>query len=144
MNRHASMAAPYEGRHLIADLHGCSGLADIALIERTLSQAARAAGATLLEIRLHGFGPGQGVTGVALLAESHISIHSWPEHGYAAIDIFLCGTRHHLAAALSVIVKCLSATSISQRVIDRGYRGSPSEELISDLLEPHRAIGEAD
>ena len=76
--------SPYDGRHLIAELHGCSGLTDVALVEKALTDAATAAGATLLEVKLHAFGPGQGVTGVALLAESHISIHTWPEHGYAA------------------------------------------------------------
>lgn len=120
-------APPYEGRHLIADLHGCSGLADAGLIEAALGDAARAAGATLLEIRLHGFGPGQGVTGVALLAESHISIHSWPEHDYAAIDIFLCGRRHDPDAALSVIAERLGARSVARHLIERGYRGSFAE-----------------
>ena len=83
---------PYDGRHLIAELHGCSGLGDVALIETALAESAAAAGATLLDLRLHGFGAGQGVTGVALLAESHISIHTWPEHSYAAIDAFMCGS----------------------------------------------------
>ncbi|HEY9552895.1 adenosylmethionine decarboxylase [Allosphingosinicella sp.] len=123
----ARAAPPYEGRHLIADLHGCSGLADVALVERALAEAAEAAGATLLDIRLHGFGPGQGVTGVALLGESHISIHSWPEHGYAAIDIFLCGARHDLEASLAVIARQLRATSVVKQVVERGYRGVSSE-----------------
>ncbi|MBX9814616.1 MAG: S-adenosylmethionine decarboxylase proenzyme [Proteobacteria bacterium SG_bin5] len=111
----------YDGRHLLADLFGCPGLDDAALIERALRDAAAAAGATLLDLRLHGFGPGAGVTGVALLAESHISIHSWPEHGYAAIDIFLCGRRHDPAAALDVLVARLGATRVAQQVIARGY-----------------------
>ena len=78
------------GVHLIVDLHDATGLNDIDLIEETLRQCVTAAGATLLHIHLHHFQPG-GVSGVAVLAESHISIHTWPEAGYAALDIFMCG-----------------------------------------------------
>ena len=117
---------PYDGRHLIAELHGCSGLADIGLVERALTEAAAAAGATLLELKLHGFGPGQGVTGVALLAESHISFHTWPEHGYAAVDIFLCAPRHDLEAALAVLARALAAGRVEQQLICRGYAAQPS------------------
>ena len=117
----AQPAPPYDGRHLLADLHGCSGLDDLALIERALRAAAAAARATVLDLRLHGFGEGQGITGVALLAESHISIHSWPEHGYAALDFFLCGRRHDVDAALDAVVSALAPESVTRRVIERGY-----------------------
>jgi S-adenosylmethionine decarboxylase len=113
--------SPYDGRHLIAELHGCSGLGDLGVIEQALTGAAAAAGATLLELRLHGFGAGQGVTGIALLAESHISIHTWPEHGYAAVDIFLCAPRHDLEAALAVLAQALGAQRVEQQLIVRGY-----------------------
>lgn len=108
------------GQHLIADLWGCDGLADPAVIEGALRSAATAAGATLLDLKLHHFGPQQGVTGVALLAESHISIHSWPEHGYAAVDIFLCGEAPGLAAALDCLVMRLNAKRITHTQIVRG------------------------
>jgi S-adenosylmethionine decarboxylase len=112
---------PYDGRHLIADLHGCAGLDDVARIARALRAAVVAAGATLLKLRLHHFGPGGGVTGVALLAESHISIHTWPEHGYAALDCFLCGARHDLEAALAAVVAELLPERVETQTIKRGY-----------------------
>jgi len=81
------------GVHLIVDLHDAAGLNDIDLIEETLRRCVTAAGATLLHIHLHHFQP-NGVSGVAVLAESHISIHTWPEAHYAAIDIFMCGSAN--------------------------------------------------
>jgi S-adenosylmethionine decarboxylase len=121
---------PYDGSHLIADLHGCAGLDDVARIERALRAAARAAGATVIDLRLHHFGPGSGVTGMALLAESHISIHTWPEHGYAALDCFLCGARHDLDAALAAVVAELAPARIETRTIKRGYGAlAPAEPL---------------
>lgn len=82
------------GRHLLVDLQGVSPLflSDPALIESALRQAADAAGATPIFGKFHHFGPEQGVTGVLLLQESHISIHTWPERGFAAVDVFMCGT----------------------------------------------------
>ncbi len=80
----------FAGAHLIIDLRGASRLDDVDFIERTLIEAAEVAGATLLHTHCHPF-TGGGVSGVAVLAESHISIHTWPEHGYAALDVFMCG-----------------------------------------------------
>lgn len=80
----------FAGSHLIIDLWGATNLNDIAFIEKTLIKAVEEAGATLLHIHLHPFNP-EGVSGVAVLAESHISIHTWPETGYAALDVFMCG-----------------------------------------------------
>ena len=79
------------GLHLLVDFWECRGLLDAEGIERTLREAASACGATVLNVMLHNFGDGGGITGVALLAESHISIHTWPETGYAALDLFMCG-----------------------------------------------------
>ncbi len=82
------------GKHLLLDFWGCHGLTDIAHIRSALEAAAQACGATILEIKLHSFGDGEGITGIAILAESHISIHTWPENSYAALDVFMCGTCH--------------------------------------------------
>ena len=79
------------GRHFIVDFYGASHLTDLALIEKALIDASHIAGATLLHIHLHKFTDGGGITGVALLAESHISVHTWPERDYAAFDVFMCG-----------------------------------------------------
>ena len=80
----------FAGSHLIVDLWDAKHLDDIDVIEDTLHEAIEAAGATLLHMHLHPFEP-NGVSGVAVLAESHISIHTWPERGYAALDVFMCG-----------------------------------------------------
>src|SRR6266481_4202109 len=81
----------YAGSHLIIDLWEAEGLNDRDRIEQALIDAVKAAGATLLHIHLHTFSEGGGISGVAVLAESHISVHTWPEKGYAAFDIFMCG-----------------------------------------------------
>lgn len=78
------------GTHLIVELTGGTGLDDPGRIESAFREAVASSGATLLGCHLHRFAP-QGVTGVALLAESHITVHTWPEHGYAAFDVFMCG-----------------------------------------------------
>ena len=81
----------FAGTHLIIDLWAAERLDDIAFVRETLTDCVAAAGATLLSIDLHHFTPNGGVSGVAVLAESHISIHTWPECGYAALDVFMCG-----------------------------------------------------
>ncbi len=81
----------YAGTHLLIELWGASNLSDVGRTEHALLDGARASGATILHSYLHRFGPDKGVSGVVVLAESHISIHTWPERGYAAIDVFMCG-----------------------------------------------------
>ena len=88
----------FAGTHLIVDLWDAEGLDDIPMIEQTLRDSVTASGATLLHIHLHHFTPSGGVSGVAVLAESHISIHTWPERDYAALDIFMCGAADPYAA----------------------------------------------
>jgi S-adenosylmethionine decarboxylase len=98
------------GKHCILELYGCdrSRLDDEAFLRDTITTAARRAGATLLHLITHRFEP-QGVTGLALLAESHISIHTWPESGYAAVDVFTCGDHTMPEKACQVLCDELAA-----------------------------------
>ena len=81
----------FAGTHLIIDLWGATNLDDPALIDEILRNAAIETGATILHGHFHHFSPNGGVSGVLVLAESHVSIHTWPERDYAALDIFVCG-----------------------------------------------------
>lgn len=80
------------GRHLIAEFYGCnsSTLNDVAKIEQEMLRAAHAVGATVVGHTFHKFAP-QGVSGSVVIAESHLSIHTWPEKGYVSVDIYTCG-----------------------------------------------------
>ncbi|MCK6552109.1 adenosylmethionine decarboxylase, partial [Myxococcota bacterium] len=106
------------GRHELVELYDCdpATLDDEAAIATHMLAAARAAGATIITERFHKFAP-HGVSGVVILAESHLTIHTWPEHGYAALDLFTCamidsdtcfaalqkalGSRHHVRSVVS-------------------------------------------
>lgn len=109
-----------EGTHLLADLSGIAPglLTGCARIEALLRAAAEAAGAHILHSHFHGFGPGLGVTGVVLLAESHISIHTWPEQAFAAVDIFMCGAAAP-QRALEVLRAALAPADCRVRTVQR-------------------------
>ena len=98
------------GKHCILELYDCdpSKLDDETFLRHTITTAAQRAGATLLNLITHRFEP-QGVTGLALLAESHISIHTWPENGYAAVDVFTCGDHTMPEKACEVLCEELGA-----------------------------------
>ena len=115
----------FAGQHLIIDLFGARRLDDLKHIERTLKRCVDVAGATLLHIHLHHFTPNGGVSGVAVLAESHISIHSWPEADYAALDVFMCGeTKPHLC--VDVLREAFAAREV---LVQEHKRGDKLEEL---------------
>jgi S-adenosylmethionine decarboxylase len=109
---------PCAGVHLIVDLHGAQGLDDIDLIEATLRRCVSAAQATLLHIHLHHFHP-NGVSGVAVLAESHISIHTWPDAGYAALDVFMCG-KANPDACIPILREAFRARRVAVNELLRG------------------------
>ncbi len=108
------------GRHCILELYQCdkAKLNDEAFIRTTITSSAKVAGATLINLVTHSFKP-QGVTGLALLAESHISIHTWPELGYAAIDVFTCGDHTMPEKACKLLFKDFLAQHFSFKNIER-------------------------
>lgn len=108
------------GRHLLVEYHGCNRaiLDDIAAIEALMKVAAKAAGTTIVKSVFHPFAP-QGVSGVVVIEESHLSIHTWPEHGYAAVDFFTCGEGAP-ELAHEVLRGGLEATRAEVLVIERG------------------------
>ena len=108
------------GKHCILELYECdhTKLNDEAFLRTTITSAAKFAGATLLNLITHHFSP-QGVTGLALLAESHISIHTWPEIGYAAIDVFTCGDHTMPEKACKLLLKDFLAKNFSFKNIAR-------------------------
>ncbi|MDQ0357673.1 S-adenosylmethionine decarboxylase [Rhodoplanes tepidamans] len=106
------------GAHLIIDIHGGERLDEIEHIEHTLRRCVDAAGATLLHIHLHHFQP-TGVSGVAVLAESHISIHTWPEAGYAALDVFMCGNADP-DACVPILREAFAARRVAVSELLRG------------------------
>ena len=107
------------GVHLIVDLYEAERLDDVDHIEVALRRAVAAAGATLLHIHLHHFEPNGGVSGVAVLAESHISIHTWPDSRYAALDVFMCG-KAIPDACIPVLRKAFKAKRVDVSEILRG------------------------
>lgn len=109
------------GHHWVMDLYGCpiEFLDDPALIQRRLQETTERFGLTLLKLATNRFEP-QGVTAIGLLAESHLSIHTWPEHNYAAIDIFTCGSDEALQAACEFIAEVLGAERSTVMRLRRG------------------------
>ena len=108
------------GRHVLVELHGCDHalLDDQATIATLMHEAAEAAGATVVGKMFHTFSP-QGVSGVVVVEESHLAIHTWPEHGYAAIDMFTCGDCHP-DRARDVLARGLQASRSETLLVERG------------------------
>jgi S-adenosylmethionine decarboxylase len=106
------------GTHLIIEVKEANGLDDKARIEEAFRACIAATGSTLLHIHLHHFAP-HGVSGVAVLAESHITVHTWPELGYGAFDVFMCGKADPWKA-VPVLTKAFETRNIEVKEISRG------------------------
>lgn len=128
------------GRHLLVEYHGCnpSVLNDKDTIERLMKDAATAVGATIVQSVFHQFAP-QGVSGVVVVEESHLSIHTWPEVGYASVDFYTCGACNPEHAD-SVLRAGLGATQAEIMVVDRGlHPPRPSMRIAK-----HEIVGDED
>ncbi|MEM0982887.1 MAG: adenosylmethionine decarboxylase [Planctomycetota bacterium] len=125
------------GVHCLLELYGCpeSKLNDLEYVRKTLKDAATHAGATWLGEASHSFEP-HGVTAMGLLAESHISIHTWPEIGYAACDVFTCGDVAMPEKACEMMIKLLGATRHTLAKLPRATQLRPREV---EGVDPHEA-----
>ena len=114
------------GIHLMLDLRECNRnlLDDLPFIKRAMTQAAEEVGAHIIGESFHQFHP-HGVTGILAIAESHICIHTWPEHGYAAADIFTCGTSFSPARAGQILIERLESKEPTLTELKRGIRSQP-------------------
>jgi len=125
------------GEHLLLECHGTIANASDSELESLMRRAAESGGATVLFAHMHGFGhanpyskstaPHAGITGVILLAESHISVHTWPESNYAAFDIFMCGDCQPQKAA-AVIAAAYPDSVVEIKAITRGHRRQPCKQ----------------
>ncbi|HEY0523406.1 MAG TPA: adenosylmethionine decarboxylase [Stellaceae bacterium] len=118
------------GHQVVLDLHDCrtASFDDIAWVEATMLEAARRAEATIVESTFHRFSP-HGISGVLVIAESHIAIHTWPEHGYAAIDIFTCGSMHGLRKAADYLIDTFESLRPNIVELRRGRPVEPAPAL---------------
>lgn len=121
------------GQHLLAEFTGCDTtiLNSIDQIEKILIESARRSGATIVDSVFHCYNP-HGLSGVVVIAESHMSIHTWPEYGYAAVDFFTCGDRVDPWAACRYMREKLACTDMQTREL---LRGIPSGE---NITLPHK------
>jgi S-adenosylmethionine decarboxylase len=122
------------GIHLLAELIECniSFLDDTDKIKESMLEAAVAAKATALQSYFHKFVP-QGVSGMVVIAESHLSIHTWPEFGYAAVDVFTCGDRTMPHKAIQHLVDALGAKHLEVTEVMRGYDYDAMEKGINNV-----------
>jgi S-adenosylmethionine decarboxylase len=118
------------GTHLLVELKECNSqiLNDVKKVQDILVNAARIAKATIIDYSFHEFNP-FGVSGIVVIAESHLSIHTWPEYGYAAIDIFTCGTALQPEKAVAYLTEKLQSKNPSVMEVKRGIISTENKEL---------------
>lgn len=121
------------GRHMLVEYTGCDAgrLADLDFVTEAMLRAARESGATILTHRFHRFADpegGQGVSGAVIISESHLAIHTWPEHAYAAVDLFTCGSHVIPERAQAVLREALGASGDHTRILERGPRSQVAVE----------------
>ena len=118
------------GKHLIIELFQCDRgiLNDLKTLEYQLLEAVKLSGATIIQPFFHQFSP-HGITGVVVVAESHFAIHTWPEYGYCALDIFTCGEQIKAHKALEYLKRNLKAVSVSVIETKRGVLDLPHHEI---------------
>ena len=109
------------GRHILLELKDCNRevLNNLDLLQDALCSAAQEAGATVLERHFHHFSP-QGVSGAVIIAESHLAVHTWPEYGYAALDIFTCGESVKPEVAVELLIKIFESKDPTIIELKRG------------------------
>lgn len=124
------------GRHVLAEMYDCDPevLNDHKLIEDILLEAAKEANATIVESVFHKFNP-HGVSGVVVIAESHLSVHTWPEYGFAALDLFTCGEEVNPWVAFKYIAKKLKSKNYKTMEVKRGSLHLPKGELVHKPLK---------
>lgn len=134
------------GRHVLLELHGCNPetLKKVDIMRDIMVGAARACGATIVDVVFHEFNP-FGVSGVVVIAESHLSIHTWPEHRYAAVDIFTCGDTLKPEEAIDYIVskfRCRHPPTVVE--VKRGLvpNGMPKRNLSPAKAKQRVGFGE--
>lgn len=119
------------GRHLIVEYADCDRmiLDNLELLEKYMNESVRKAGATIVSSKFHRYNP-QGVSGVVVIAESHISIHTWPEYGYAAVDFFTCGDSVDPYKAYEYMKQMLNSQNAHLTELGRGIP-SDTDEVIA-------------
>lgn len=123
---HPAVRVPVFGSQVVLDLYECETphLDDVEWVKKTLVDAARAAGATIIETVFHKFSP-WGISGVVVIAESHLAIHIWPENRYAAIDVFTCGENVEIANATAFLTRKFRSKRAMQHRFSRGDQTFP-------------------